>query len=429
MLGARKSFTFLILIFCCFSLLPAVDKVTALRIKREIRDIEGELIKIRRLLHMNPELSNQEQETAKLIASKLMPFGLEIQRNVAGNGVAALLRGYNEGMTVAFRAEMDAMPIEERTNLPYQSLNPGVMHACGHDIHMTIALGTAMVLSSLRKSLKGNIKFIFQPAQEASPFDGDSGAKLMLEEGILDNPSVGAIFGLQSWPGDVGTVFLSQGTILAGSDWFRLNLKGKSSPASKPQEGKDALSLASQVMVTVQSLLGQTIDPTEPYIVSFGKIQGGTRANIIPREVQLEGVILAINSSTIEKIRSFMIEVVQGLCKPIGAEYELVFKEKAPPLYNHPELIEIIKPTLEELLGPNNINPVQTQLIADDFSYFSHKIPGFYLLLGVKDPSWKSMPPLYSSTFSPDERCISLGIQIMCHIIIDCLEKQFNSGI
>ncbi len=406
----------------------AVDKVTALRIKREIRNIEEELIKIRRIIHMNPELSNQEQATSKLIASKLLPFGLDVQSNVAGTGVVALLRGINDGITIAFRAEMDAMPIEERTNLPYQSLNPGVMHACGHDINMVIAMGTAMVLSSLRETLKGNVKFVFQPAQEASPFDGESGARLMIKEGVLENPSVGAIFGLHAWPADVGTVFLSSGTALAGSDWFRLTIKGKSAPASKPQEGKDALSLAAQVMVSIQSLLGRTIYPAEPYILSFGKIQGGTRANIIPREVQLEGVIQAFNPSTLEKIRRFMDEAVRGLSKSVGAEYELAFKEKAPPLYNHPELVELIRPSIEEVLGENKINSLNPQLISDDFSYFSQKIPGLYLLLGVKDPAWKTMTPLYSSTFSPDERSISLGVQFMCHLLLDCLEKQVNSS-
>jgi len=223
-------------IFCLsFSFIHAVDKATAMRIEKEIEKHQNEIIKIRRFLHMNPELSNQEYETASLIASKLMGLGLDVNTGIAKTGVTALLQGNQKGLTIAYRADIDALPIQELTNVPFKSLNPGVMHACGHDVHTSIALGTAIVLTSLKDKINGNIKFIFQPAEEGVPIGEEGGAKIMIQEGVLDDPPVGAIFGLHVWPENVGTILFSPETIMANSDWFQIIIKGKSAHGARPQ--------------------------------------------------------------------------------------------------------------------------------------------------------------------------------------------------
>lgn len=412
-------------IFCLsFSFIHAVDKATAMRIEKEIEKHQTEIIKIRRFLHMNPELSNQEYETSSLIASKLMGLGLDVNTGIAKTGVTALLQGNQKGLTIAYRTDIDALPIQELTNVPFKSLNPGVMHACGHDVHTSIALGTAIVLTSLKDKINGNIKFIFQPAEEGVPIGEEGGAKIMVQEGVLDDPPVGAIFGLHVWPENVGSILFSPETIMANSDWFQIIIKGKSAHGARPQEGIDAIVLASQVVTSVQSIVRRSIDPTEPVVVSFGKIQGGTKANIIANEVLLEGTVRTLSEASRKKIGLLIKNIVKGITHSVGADYSFIYQEGTPAVYNHPDLAKIMLPTFTKCLGEKNIRPLKPQLVSEDFSYYCQKIPGLYFFLGVKDPSQKTMAPLHNPYFMPDERSIALGIKIMCHLLLDCLEKQ-----
>jgi hypothetical protein len=259
--------------------LGAVDTRTARLIDEAIERHKPEIIKIRRFIHMNPELSNREFETARLIASKLSALGLETRTGVAKTGVVGLLRGGQPGPTVALRADMDALPIQETTNVPFQSLNPGVMHACGHDIHMAVALGTAMVLKDLKDRVKGGVKFIFQPAEEGPPAGEEGGAALMIREGVLENPRVSAIFGLHVWNENVGQVLFSSGNIMAASDGFQIVVKGRSAHGARPQEGVDAIVVGSHIVAALQTVVGRSIDPTDPAVVTVGRIEGGTRVN------------------------------------------------------------------------------------------------------------------------------------------------------
>lgn len=401
-----------------------VDKNIADRIKEEIEKHKVEIIKTRRFIHMNPELSNREFETAKLVASKLMSLGLEIKTGVAKTGVVALLRGSQQEYTVAIRADMDALPIRELTDVPFKSLNPGVMHACGHDIHTSIALGTAMVLSSLKDEIKGNIKFIFQPAEEGPPPGERGGASLMIEEGVLDDPPVGAIFGLHVWPENLGEVFFSPGPMLASSDWFQIIIKGKSSHGARPHEGIDSIVLASQVVLSLQSTISRTIDATDPSVLTIGKISGGNRSNIIAEEVLLEGTVRTLSKTNREKIPQIIENVVRGITHSFGADYTFSYRKGSPSVYNHPDLAKIMRPTLLRVLGEKNVKDLRPQMVAEDFAYYCQNIPGFFFLLGVKNPEEKTMAPLHSPYFNPDERSISLGIQIMCHLLLDGLEHQ-----
>jgi len=401
-----------------------VDKTTALRIEKEIQKHNLEIIKIRRFLHMNPELSNREYETAKLVGAKLISLGLEVKKGVAKTGVVALLRGSQQGATVGIRADMDALPIQELTDVPFKSLNPGVMHACGHDVHTSIALGTAMVLTGLKDKIKGNIKFIFQPAEEGPPPGEEGGASLMIKEGVLQEPSVGAIFGLHVWPEDLGKAYFIPGHMMASSDWFQIVIKGKSSHAARPHEGVDSIALASNIVVSLQSVISRTTNPTDPAVLTIGKINGGTRSNIIAEKVILEGTVRTLSDRNREKIPQLMENIVKGITHSFGADYTFSYRKGPPSLYNHPELAKIMLPTLLKVLGEEHVKELNPQMVAEDFSYYCQEIPGFYFFLGVKNPAQEAMAPLHNPYFNPDEESITLGIKIMCHLLLDCLDRQ-----
>lgn len=418
----------LISLLATFQLSLGVDSQTALLIEQEIQRHKAEIIRARRFIHMNPELGNREFETANLIASRLLSYGLEVKSGIAKTGVMGLLRGAEHGLTVGLRADMDALPIQELTDLSYKSLNPGVMHACGHDIHVAIALGTAKVMSALKEKINGNIKFIFQPAEEGAPAGEDGGANAMIEEGILENPPIRAIFGLHVWPENLGQVYFSPGPIMASSDWFQIIIEGKSSHAARPHEGIDAIALSSQVIVSLQSIVSRAVDPTDPVVVTIGKIEGGTKANIIAEKVTIEGTIRTLSETNRKKVPRLIEDVVRGVTHSFGASYVFQYTKGAPPLYNHPDLASILAPTLSRVLGEWNVLDIKPQMVAEDFSYLSQKIPGFYFFLGVKDPDKPGMAPLHSPYFSPDERSIILGIRIMCHLLFDCLEHQRHIG-
>jgi len=285
---------------------------------------------------MNPELGNQEFETANLIASKLLSSGLEVKTGIAKTGVTGLLRGAEQGLTIGLRADMDALPIQELTDLPYKSLNTGIMHACGHDIHVAIALGTAKVMSSLKDKINGNIKFIFQPAEEGIASDEEGGAKSMIQEGILENPPIRAIFGLHVWPENLGQIYFSPGPIMASSDWFQIVIEGKSSHGARPHEGIDAIALTSQAIVSIQSIVSRAVDPTDPAVVTIGKIEGGAEANIIAEKVTFEGTIRTISETNRNKIPRLIEDVVSGVTHSFGASYIFRYRKGSPPLYNHP---------------------------------------------------------------------------------------------
>jgi amidohydrolase len=414
--------SFAVLFFSLDSL--SIDQVTASQIEKEIEKYKAEIISIRRFIHMNPELSNREFETAKLVSSKLFSLGLEVKTGVAKTGVVGLLRGLRDGITVALRADMDALPIQELVDIPFKSLNPGVMHACGHDVHTSIALGTAFVLSSLKDKIKGNIKFIFQPAEEGPPLGEEGGAALMIKEGVLEEPPVKAIFGLHVWPEKLGQVLFSPGPIMASSDWFQIVIKGKSSHGARPHEGIDSIAIAAQIIVNLQAIVSRTIDPLDSAVLTIGKIEGGTKANIIAQDVKLEGTLRTLNPKTRETIPRLMENVIRGATHSFGADYVFNFQKGTPVVSNHPELAKIMLPTLLKVFGKENVQELKPQMVAEDFAHYCQKIPGFFFFLGVKNPTEKTMPPLHSPYFNPDERGIPLGIKIMCHLLLDSLEHQ-----
>jgi len=405
--------------------LKAIDLKTAAAIDQEIEKNRAEIIKIRRFLHMNPELSNREDETSKLVANKLTALGLEVKTGVARTGVVGLLTGTLPGPTVAIRADMDALPVEEQNNFPYKSLNPGVMHACGHDVHTSIALGTAMVLSNFKDKIRGKIKFIFQPAEEGAPPGEEGGADLMIKEGVLADPPVRAIFGLHVWPDlKVGQVGYAQGYTMASSDSLTLTIKGKSAHGARPQEGIDAVAIAAEVISNLQNISSRLTDPTEPLVISIGKIQGGVRSNIIADKVVMEGTVRTLNADLRDRIPEMIEKIAAGICQSYGASYNLDYERQLPPVYNHPEFVRLVVPWLVKSLGEANVVEVKPQLVAEDFAFYAERIPAFYFFLGVKSPAQLTAAPLHSPNFNPDERAIPVGIKAMCHLVLNALEQQ-----
>lgn len=423
----KKQLVLILLAAVLAGLPPAVRSVdlkTSQRIEEEIEKNRAEIVKIRRFIHMNPELGNREFETARLISAKLEPLGFEVRTGVAKTGVVAILRGSQPGPAVAVRADMDALPVQEATNLPYKSLNPGVMHACGHDVHASVVLGTALVLNALKDKLKGTVTFIFQPAEEGAPAGEEGGADLMVKEGAMDNPSVGAVFGFHVWPENVGTVFVAPGNVTAASDTFTITVKGKSAHAARPHEGIDAVVIAAEIVTALQTVVSRASDPTDPAVLTVGTINGGTRRNIIAERVVLEGTVRTLSVANREKIPPLMESIVRNIAGMYGAEGQFEYKEALPSVFNNPELAAAMTPTLTKLLGKDKTLTWKPQMIAEDFSYLAQKAPGFYFFLGVKNPAQETAAPLHSPNFSPDERSLPLGIRILSHLLLDALDGQ-----
>jgi amidohydrolase len=400
-----------------------VDPKTARRIDQAIEKNKAEIVKIRRFIHMNPELGNREVETARLIASTLEPLGFEVRTGVAKTGVVAVLRGGQAGPAVAVRADMDALPVQEATGLPYKSLNPGVMHACGHDVHSAVVLGTALVLKALKDDLKGTVTFLFQPAEEGAPEGEEGGADLMVREGALDDPQVSAVFGFHVWPEPTGRVLVAPGNVTAAADSFSITVKGRGAHGARPHEGVDAIVIAAEIVTALQTVVSRASDPTDPAVLTVGTIEGGTRRNIIADRVVLEGTIRTLSETNRKKLPALMESIVKNITGIYGAGYQYEYKPGNPSVFNNPELAASMIPTLVRLLGKERVVEWKPQMIAEDFAFLARKAPGFYFFLGVRAPG-QTATPLHSPTFSPDESAIPLGVRIMSHLVLDALEGQ-----
>jgi amidohydrolase len=401
----------------------AVDPKTGKTIDAEIEKVKAEVVKIRRFIHMNPELGNREVETARLIASKLQPLGFEVRTGVAKTGVVAVLRGGLPGPAIAVRADMDALPVQEATGLPYKSLNPGVMHACGHDVHSSVVLGTALVLNALKTGLRGSVTFLFQPAEEGAPEGEEGGAELMVREGALDSPPVSAVFGFHVWPEPVGQVLFAAGNVTAAADSFNITVKGRSAHGARPHEGVDAVVIAAEIVTALQTVVSRATDPTDPAVLTVGTIAGGSRRNIIADRVVLEGTVRTLSEANQKKVRGLMESVVRNITGIYGAGFEFEYKPGNPSVFNSPELAAAMTPTLVRLLGKDKVVEWKPQMIAEDFAFLARKAPGFYFFLGVRGPG-QPATPLHNPGFNPDEKAIPLGMRILSHLLIDALEGQ-----
>ena len=424
----ERTILFLLLSVCSLAFpAPVVDKKAAAEIDLEIEKIRGELVKIRRFIHMNPQLPGREGDTAKLISGRLQALGLDVHAGAARTGVVGLLRGAQPGAWVAFRADMDADSIQELADVPFRSLNAGVMHAGGHDIHTTIGLGAAMVLSSLKDRLRGGVKFIFQPGDEKTAEDEEGGAALMIREGVLDNPPVVAVFGMHLWPELLGLAFAAPGPFLAAADAFHIQVRGRTGTAGQPAEGPDAVVVAAHIVTAIQSLAGRFSDPADPVQLTIGRIEGGSKADVPSDRVTLDGVLRTLSEASRERLPRAIENAAKGIAQSLGGEAVFTVNEEVPAVYNHPELFNLLRPSFDEALGEKRFLEIKPQMMADDFGRYSQRTPSFYFLLGARTPRMGPMAPLHSAYFNPDERTIGIGIKILVHLILNCLDQQVVS--
>lgn len=401
-------------------------------LSKEADAIADKVIEWRRDIHMHAELSNQEFRTAKIVAEHLKSLGLEVQENVAVTGVVGILRGAKPGPVIALRADMDALPVTERTPVPFKSVNKafingsetGVSHACGHDSHVAILMGTAEVLSKHKDQLKGIIKFLFQPAEEGVPDATEPfGADLMVKEGVLKNPNVEAVFGLHiNSQTPAGAITYRPGATLAGVDQLEIIVKGKQTHGAYPWSGVDPISTAAQIINGLNTIVSRSINLTEnPAVVSVGAINGGNRTNIIPEEVRMIGTIRTLGFDQQALVHKRIKEIAENIAKSAGAEAVVNITIGYPVTYNNPDLTEWAVPSLKEAAGAENVKVKPVVLGAEDFSYFAKEVPGLFFFLGGMDPakSPEEVAPHHTPDFYLDESGFTVGVKAFCNLVVD----------
>ncbi len=391
------------------------------QIDRLARDVEPKVIEWRHDLHQNPELSNREFRTSKLVAKHLKKLGMEVKTDVARTGVIGILRGKADCPVVALRADMDALPVTEETGVPYASKNKGVMHACGHDSHTAVLMGTAEVLSKMKDKIPGTVKFIFQPAEEGAPEGEEGGAPLMIKEGALENPKVDAIFGLHVVPMPAGTIAYKSGTLMAAVDSFKIVVTGKQTHGGQPQSGIDPVVVASQIVMGVQTIVSRQINPvTSPTVVSIGQIHGGERWNIIPEKVEMTGTIRTLDKAVRAQVGEKLKKTAQSIAEAAGAKAEVTVTNLTPVCYNNPALHNQMLPTLKKLVSSMKIFESPASTGGEDFSYYQEKIPGYFFYIGATAP--KERPSqLHNPKFNTDDKGLVLGVRAMSNLAIDYL--------
>lgn len=392
---------------------------------------ETKCIAWRRDIHQNPELGNRETRTAKIIADHLKKLGIETTENVAKTGVVGVLRGAKPGPCIALRADIDALPVTEKVDIPfaskqrstYNNQEVGVMHACGHDSHTAMLMTVAEILSGMKNDLKGTVKFIFQPAEEGPPEGEEGGAPLMVKEGVMDNPKVDVIFGLHIESNiEVGTIEYKPGAFMASSDWFHIVVKGKGSHGSQPWLGIDPIQVSAQIIEGLQNIVSRQMELTKaPVVITVGKIQGGVRSNIIPEECILDGTIRTLDSKMQQDVHQRIKWTTEKIAEASGAKAEVTIDTKTLVTYNTPELVKKMIPSLTSAAGAGNVKEREWVTGAEDFSYYGTKAPSFFFYLGGmpkgKDP--KTAPPHHTADFYIDESGMKTGVKAFCSLVID----------
>ncbi|MFW6301313.1 MAG: M20 metallopeptidase family protein [Bacillota bacterium] len=380
--------------------------------------IEAEMIGWRREIHMNPELGFEEKETAELISRVLTELGIPHQTGIAGTGVVGLIG--DSGPVIGIRADMDALPIQEQGDKEYISQNDGKMHACGHDGHVATLLGLAKAAVELGDELEGRIKLIFQPAEE-----GPGGAKPMIEAGVLSEPEVDYMLALHIWnDNEVGYVGTKTGGFFASSDEFDLDILTESSHGASPHEGNDAIVVASEVVQALQSVVSRNIDPTDSAVITVGKIEGGYRRNVIADKVRLEATIRALNSEVRKLLEKRIKEIIEGVARTYGADYDLEYRELYPPLINDDQVFDKVRESAEEMLGADNFLEIEKPTLgAEDFAYFLQEKPGAMFLVGGRNEAKGIEAPHHHPDYDFDEAALKIGLKVMLNTAIKLIAK------
>lgn len=405
------------------------------RLDKTAEGLEKKVVAWRRDFHQHPELGNREFQTSAKIAAHLQSLGMEVKTGVGKTGVVALLKGGKPGPVVALRADMDGLPVTERVDVPFKSVErteyngqqTGIMHACGHDTHVAILMGVAEVLASVKSDLRGTVKFIFQPAEEGAPAGEEGGAFLMVKEGVLENPKVDAIFGLHiNAQTEVGTIKYRPGATMAAVDQYAIKIKGKQTHGASPWSGVDPIVTASQVVMGLQTIVSRNLPITDnAAVVTVGAIHGGIRQNIIPEEVNMIGTIRSFDPNMQKTIHRRINEIATNIAESAGAKADVKIDIMYPVTYNDPKLTDQMVPSLEVVAGKNNVKITPAQTGAEDFSFYQQKVPGFFYFLGgmSKGKKVEDAAPHHTPDFQIDESCFVLGMKSLCHLTVDYMEQ------
>lgn len=425
-----KHLFLLALLTIAFSATAQMDKT----ILKDIENIESKVIDWRHYFHENPELSNREFNTAKKIADHLRSLGMEVQTEVAITGVVGVLKGDLPGKVVALRADIDGLPVTERNDLPFKSKvkstfldkETGVMHACGHDTHISILMGVAEILSKHKDKIKGTVKFIFQPAEEGPPPGEEGGAKVMIKEGVLKNPDVDAIFGLHINSGTpVGTIRYKSGGTMAAVERFVVDVQGKQTHGSAPWSGVDPILISAKIIDGFQTIISRESPLVqEAAVITVGKITSGVRFNIIPESAEMIGTVRTLDPDMRKLIMRRMNEMARDIAKAYGGTATIEWQNNTVVTYNDPALTAQMVPTLEAMAGKENVQIMKATTGGEDFSYFQEVVPGFYFFLGGMTPGNKEAFPHHTPDFKIDDAGMLLGVKTMTQVALDYLNAN-----
>lgn len=398
--------------------------------------IESKCIAWRRDFHEHPELGNNEFRTAKIIADHLRSFGIEVKEKVGKTGVVGVLKGAKPGPCIALRADMDALPVIERVDLPfaskvkstYNGQEVGVMHACGHDTHVAMLMSVAEILAGMKNELKGTVKFVFQPAEEGPPEGEEGGAPLMIKEGALENPKVDVMFGLHiNSQTEVGKIKYRSGGFMAASDWFTIKVKGKQTHGSQPWAGIDPIVVSAQIINGLQTIISRQTELTKnAAVISVSVIDGGVRANIIPEEVKMTGTIRTLDTGMQRIIHEKIKLTASKIAEASGATTETVIESKTLVTYNNPELTKKMVASFIKSAGADNVIEAEAVTGAEDFSYFAEKVPSVFFFIGgmSKGSDPKLAFPHHTPDFKIDESGMKTGIKAFCNLVFDYINMQ-----
>jgi amidohydrolase len=395
---------------------PSAVSLPPAELKAQVAAALPELVAIRRHLHAHPELSGNEHQTAALVAGELRGLGWHVQEGVGRTGVLAEL-GPAGGPTLALRVDMDALPVEERTGLPYASLHQGLMHACGHDIHTTVGLGVARILAPLADQLTARVRLLFQPAEETA-----QGAAWMLADGAMDG--VEALFGVHVFPSlAAGSIGVRSGSLTAAAGELEVEVLGEGGHGARPHQSTDAIWIAARVVSGLQEAISRRLDALHPVVVSFGRIEGGKAFNVIADHVRLLGTVRCLDLELHAKLPAWIEETVKAICAGYGGEARVRYRCISPPVHNDPELTQLVAGVATELLGCQRVHWLeQPSLGAEDFAELQRDTPATMFRLGVAGP--QGCTPLHSNSFAPDERCLAVGVEVLSASLLRWLDAR-----
>ena len=386
------------------------------QIRLDIQTLQSQLVQWRRCLHQRPELGFQEHLTAQLVAQKLEEWGIEHQTEIAHTGIVATIKGDRPGPVLAIRADMDALPIQEENEVSYRSQHEGIMHACGHDGHTAIALGTAYYLSGHRQDFRGTVKLIFQPAEE-----GPGGAKPMIEAGVLNNPAVDAIVGLHLWNNlPLGTVGVRSGALMAAVECFRARIFGQGGHGAMPHQTVDSVVVSAQIVNALQTIVGRNVDPLDATVVTVGELHAGTALNVIADTARMSGTVRYFNPSLEGYFGKRIEEIIAGVCQSHGAKYELDYWQLYPPTINDAQVAQLVRSVASEVVEtPAGVVPECQTMGGEDMSFFLEEVPGCYFFVGSANAEKGLGYPHHHPRFDFDEAALGIGVEMF----VRCVEQ------